>query len=121
FYSLHQVFHAAAASISASLGRSAKQFPGESGDDRMTMPVLNKSRASRAAATAAAAAILALALSVATSLPAFGGGYEVPMQNARASGQADAFIAQADDASAIWYNPAGLTQIHGTQFVGGLL
>ena len=48
--------------------------------------------------------------------PALAGGFEVPMQSARAAGQADAFIAQADDPSAIHYNPAGLTQLKGTHF-----
>jgi long-chain fatty acid transport protein len=47
------------------------------------------------------------------------GGIEVPMQSARAAGEADAFTAQADDPSAIFYNPAGLTQLHGTQFSVG--
>src|SRR5580704_13005300 len=50
---------------------------------------------------------------------AFGGGIEVPMQGSRAAGQADAFTAQADDPSAIFYNPAGLTQLHGTQITAG--
>jgi long-chain fatty acid transport protein len=50
-----------------------------------------------------------------TSL-ARGGGIEVPMQDSKAAGEADAFTAQADDPSAIFYNPAGLTQLHGTQF-----
>jgi len=53
-------------------------------------------------------------------LAARGGGIEVPMQGARASGQADAFTAQADDPSAIFYNPAGLTQLRGTQISAGL-
>jgi len=52
---------------------------------------------------------------------ALGSGIEVPMQSARAAGQADAFTAQADDASAIFYNPAGLTQIQGTQISVGAL
>lgn len=66
-------------------------------------------------------ALLALAVSAAAAPAAFGSGFEVPMQNARAAGQADAFIVQADDPSAIWYNPAGLTQVHGTQaIVGGI-
>src|SRR5579864_8679477 len=39
---------------------------------------------------------------------------------ARAAAQADAFSAQADDASAIFYNPAGLTQLHGTVITGGV-
>src|SRR4051812_19898546 len=53
-------------------------------------------------------------------LAARGGGIEVPMQGARAAGQADAFTAQADDPSAIFYNPAGLTQLRGTQISAGL-
>jgi long-chain fatty acid transport protein len=49
----------------------------------------------------------------------FGGGIEVPMQDARSLGQADAFTAQADDPSAIFYNPAGLTQLKGTSVSAG--
>jgi hypothetical protein len=37
---------------------------------------------------------------------------------ARAGGMADSFSAVSDDASAMYYNPAGLTQIKGTQ-IGG--
>jgi long-chain fatty acid transport protein len=51
----------------------------------------------------------------------FAGGIEVPMQDAKSLGQADAFTAQADDASAIFYNPAGLTQLSGTSFTAGAL
>jgi len=47
------------------------------------------------------------------------GGIDIPQQGARASGQAEAFSAQADDASAIYSNPAGLTQIRGTTLTGG--
>jgi long-chain fatty acid transport protein len=50
---------------------------------------------------------------------AWGGAIEVPMQSSKAAGQADAFTAQADDPSAIFYNPSGLTQIQGTQFSAG--
>jgi len=35
-------------------------------------------------------------------------GYQLPDQSVRAVGMADAFTAVADDASAVWYNPAGL-------------
>jgi long-chain fatty acid transport protein len=64
---------------------------------------------------------LAVAGALAPAAATYAGGIEVPMQSARASGQADAFIAQADDASAVWYNPAGLTQTRGTQaIVGGV-
>jgi long-chain fatty acid transport protein len=40
-------------------------------------------------------------------------------QGATAAGQGNAFVAQADDASAIHYNPAGLTQVNGVQVVTG--
>lgn len=48
-----------------------------------------------------------------------GGATDVPQQGARADGQAEAFAAQADDGSAIYYDPAGLTQLHGTIYTGG--
>ncbi len=38
-------------------------------------------------------------------------------QGAAATGQGNAFAAQADDASAIHYNPAGLSQVNGVQVV----
>jgi long-chain fatty acid transport protein len=40
-------------------------------------------------------------------------------QGAAATGQGNAFVAQADDASAIHYNPAGLSQVNGVQVVTG--
>jgi long-chain fatty acid transport protein len=46
-------------------------------------------------------------------------GFRNPDQGSRATGQGEAFAAQADDASAIYYNPAGLTQVKGTQFTSG--
>lgn len=46
-------------------------------------------------------------------------GFRNPDQGARATGQGEAFVAQADDASAIWYNPAGLTQVEGTEVTSG--
>lgn len=43
-------------------------------------------------------------------------------QGTAASGQGNAFAAQADDPSAMHYNPAGMTQLPGVQFMaGGLL
>lgn len=40
-------------------------------------------------------------------------------QGARAAGQGNAFAAEANDPSAIHYNPAGLTQVEGIQSVWG--
>ena len=43
-------------------------------------------------------------------------------QGTAASGQGNAFAAQADDPSALHYNPAGMTQLRGVQMMaGGLL
>ena len=47
-------------------------------------------------------------------------GFDNPDQDARATAQGEAFVAQADDASAIYYNPAGLTQLSGTEITSGL-
>ena len=46
-------------------------------------------------------------------------GFRLYNQGAAAAGQANAFTAQADEPSAIHYNPAGLTQLRGVQFSGG--
>ena len=52
---------------------------------------------------------------------AFALGFRNPDQDARATGQGEAFVAQADDASAIYYNTAGLTQLKGTQVTSGAM
>ncbi len=54
-----------------------------------------------------------------TAHSAWGLGFRNPDQDARATGQGEAFVAQADDASAIYYNPAGLTQLNGTVVTSG--
>ncbi|MCK9381776.1 MAG: outer membrane protein transport protein [Sulfuritalea sp.] len=46
--------------------------------------------------------------------PVFAGGLSTPGQGARALGMAGAFTAVANDGSAIYYNPAGISQIDGT-------
>jgi long-chain fatty acid transport protein len=63
--------------------------------------------------------VLGLSCVCVFGIRAFGGAIDIPQQNARATGQADAFTAQADDASAIHYNPAGLTQLTGTNVSAG--
>jgi long-chain fatty acid transport protein len=45
----------------------------------------------------------------------FGNGFDIYEQSAKAVGMAGAFTAQADDPSAIFFNPAGITQLDGTQ------
>lgn len=45
--------------------------------------------------------------------------FRIIPQGAAAEGQANAFAAQADDPSAIHYNPAGMTQLRGIQFSVG--
>ncbi len=47
-------------------------------------------------------------------------GFRNPFQSASATAQGAAFIAQADDPSAIHYNPAGITQLLGVQHAFGV-
>ena len=42
-------------------------------------------------------------------------------QGTAASGMGNAFAAQADDPSALHYNPAGMTQLQGVEFMAGVL
>jgi long-chain fatty acid transport protein len=46
-------------------------------------------------------------------------GFRNPFHDSAAIAQGNAFAAQADNASAIFYNPAGMTQVRGIQFAGG--
>ena len=48
-------------------------------------------------------------------------GFRILDHGAAATGQGAAFAAQADDASAIHYNPAGMTQLEGIQVSAGTL
>jgi len=51
----------------------------------------------------------------------FGIGIYVPDQDAEAAARADTFIAKADNPAAVYYNPAGLTQLAGWNCSGSLL
>jgi long-chain fatty acid transport protein len=50
----------------------------------------------------------------------FAGGLSTPGQGARALSMAGAFTAVADDGSAVFYNPAGISQIDDTSIEGGV-
>jgi long-chain fatty acid transport protein len=47
-------------------------------------------------------------------------GFGLPDQDAFAAARGEAFVATADNPSAIYYNPAGITQLAGNNFRGGL-
>ncbi|ALA57462.1 OmpP1/FadL family transporter [Nitrospira moscoviensis] len=47
-------------------------------------------------------------------------GIRNPFQGAAAIAQGNAFAAQADDPTAVFYNPAGMTQLHGVQHTVGV-
>lgn len=62
-------------------------------------------------------ATLALSLS---PLLALGNGLRLPSQDGFATARGEAFVATADNPSAIYYNPAGLTQSTNTQLRSGI-
>jgi len=64
--------------------------------------------------------VISLTLTLAAG-SAFAGAFRVPESGARAMGMANAFVGQADDPSAVQFNPAGITQLDGNQIlVGGV-
>jgi long-chain fatty acid transport protein len=63
--------------------------------------------------------ILAVTVALAAA-PAFASGFGFYEQGAKASGQAGAWVARADDASANWYNPAALVNLTGREVQLGL-
>lgn len=66
------------------------------------------------------AALAGVALLMFNESLALANGFQINSQGAKAAAQGDAFTAQADDPSAIYYNPAGLTQLQGTQISAGV-
>jgi len=50
----------------------------------------------------------------------FGNGFAINENGTKAVGMGGAFAAQADDPSAIYFNPAGIVQLEGTQVYGGM-
>ena len=66
--------------------------------------------------------ILPLALTLfACQMQVFGLGSRIPNQDATAIGRGNAFVATADNPSAMYYNPAGITQLEGQNFQVGSL
>jgi long-chain fatty acid transport protein len=47
-------------------------------------------------------------------------GFRIPNQDAAAIARANAFVATADNPSALYYNPAGITQLEGHQVQFGM-
>ena len=57
---------------------------------------------------------------LAVAATAHGSGTRVGFKDAFATARGNAFVATADNPSAIYYNPAGLTRLEGAQFEGNL-
>src|SRR5512140_1435278 len=55
-----------------------------------------------------------------TASTSFAAGFRLPEAGAKAMGMGFAFTAQADDPSAIYFNPAGLTQLKGQNVMLGV-
>ncbi|HEY1789210.1 MAG TPA: outer membrane protein transport protein [Verrucomicrobiae bacterium] len=63
---------------------------------------------------------LVIALTLASAESSRAVGFLLPNQDPEAIGRGDAFTATADDPAAIYYNPAGITQLQGAQVSLGL-
>jgi long-chain fatty acid transport protein len=64
--------------------------------------------------------VLTLFLAFVTPSGLFANAFDIYEQSAKAVGLGGAFTAQADDPSAIFFNPAGIVQLEGTQFSLGV-
>ena len=83
------------------------------------MPYRNQSRPSLFAPRLGT--FLAFVATASFSLQAFGEGFRILDQSASATAQGGAFAAQADDPSAVHYNPAAITDLPGLQLTAGTL
>ena len=63
---------------------------------------------------------LAVSIALCLSSTAYGGGFTVTVQSASSGGTASTNHAMAEDASAMFYNPALLSSMEGTQVNGGI-
>src|ERR1700729_3374495 len=64
--------------------------------------------------------LLAVLISGVSAGKALANGFGLPDQDAFATARGEAFVATADNASAIYYNPAGITQLTNSNFRGGI-
>jgi long-chain fatty acid transport protein len=64
--------------------------------------------------------LLAIIISGVLALKASANGFGLASQDAFATARGEAFVATADNASAIYYNPAGITQLEGNNLRGGI-
>jgi long-chain fatty acid transport protein len=55
-----------------------------------------------------------------SAIPAWAGGFDLPDQDAFVIGRGMAFVATADNPAAIYYNPAGITQLKGNNLRWGI-
>lgn len=67
-----------------------------------------------------AAKFLSAVILVGSTSTLWGTGFRLPDQDAFATARGEAFVATADNPSAIYYNPAGLTQLEGQNLRGGV-
>jgi long-subunit fatty acid transport protein len=79
---------------------------------------VHDARVPRAVRSSLVALVLCAGLA-ASSRPAYAGGFELPDNGAQALGRGAAFVAKADDSTAIYYNPAGLARQRGTRLYAG--
>ena len=64
--------------------------------------------------------VLAVLFAFVSALSVSANGFSLGDQDAFATARGGAFVATADNASAVYYNPAGITQLEGISFRGGL-
>ncbi len=66
------------------------------------------------------AGFLAVLVSGVSALSVWGNGFRLADQDAFATSRGGAFVATADNPSAVYYNPAGITQLEGFNVRGGI-
>jgi long-chain fatty acid transport protein len=64
--------------------------------------------------------LLVIIISAASALEVSANGFRLASQDAFATARGEAFVATADNPSAIYYNPAGITQLEGNNLRGGV-